>query len=105
MQYNPYAPNPQLQMERVASIEEAKRFRVFPGQTVYLLDQEQPMIYMKSANQEGGASLRAFSLSEIDPSSITDPRYISRSDFEAFKKEMMEAIKGGKGDEPASRGQ
>lgn len=105
MQYNPYAPNPQLQMERVASIEEAKRFRVFPGQTVYLLDQEQPMIYMKSANQEGGVNIRAFALSEIDPSSITDPRYISRSDFEAFKKEMMEAIKGGKGNEPVIREQ
>ena len=94
MQYNPYAPNPQLQMESVASIEDAKRFRVFPGQTVYLLDQEQPMIYMKSANQEGGVNLRAFALSEIEPSSITDPRYISRSDFEAFKKEMMEAKAG-----------
>lgn len=105
MQYNPYVPNPQLQMEMVASIEEAKRFRVFPGHTVYLLDQEQPMIYMKSANQEGGVSLRAFALSEINPSSITDPRYISRSDFEAFKKEMMEAIKGGKVNEPASREQ
>ncbi len=98
---NPYIPAPPMALERVASIDEARRYRCYPGSTVYLLDQERPMIYMKTCDQSGNPSLRAFSLTEVDAGSVTDPRYISRADFEAFRKEMLEAMKGGKGDEPA----
>lgn len=100
---NPYIPQPAMSLERVASIDEARRYRCYPGATVYLLDQEQPMIYMKTCDQAGNCSLRAFSLTEVSADSVTDPRYISRNDFEAFKKEMMEAIRGGMRDEPAAK--
>lgn len=86
MQYGNYMPA----LDRVSGIDEARRYKVMQGQTVYLLDNDSPMVYMKSDN-----GLRAFSLTEIDPSSITDPRYVSKADFESFRKEMIEAIKGG----------
>lgn len=92
-----------MSLESVSGVDEARRYRAYPGQTVYLLDQSRPIIYMKTGDQSGNATLRAFSLTEVKPDEITDPRYISRSDFEAFRKEMMEAIKGGKGDEPAAK--
>lgn len=58
-----------MSLERVASIDEARRYRCYPGSTVYLLDQERPMIYMKSCDQSGNPSLRAFSLTEVDAGS------------------------------------
>lgn len=73
-----------MTLERVASIDEAKRWRCYPNSTVYMLDQERPMIYMKSCDQAGSCTLRAFSLTEVSVDSVTDPRYISRNDFEAL---------------------
>lgn len=88
MGFSGYAPT----LDRVSGIDEARRYRVMQGQTAYLLDNDSPMIYMKTDN-----TLRAFELKEVDPGSITDPRYVSKADFESFRKEMLEAIKGGKG--------
>lgn len=96
--FNPCATAPQRAMDKVGSFEEAKRYQVYPGSVVYLLDSEEPYIYRKSADTNGATSIRAFSLEEVDPSTLGNGRYITRDDFDSFKKELLDSIKTRRGE-------
>lgn len=49
----------------VNGVEGAKSYQVQPNQTVLLMDSEQPVCYMKTANALGQGVLRYFKLSEV----------------------------------------
>lgn len=97
--FNPGSVTTQMAMDKVGSFEEAKRYQVYPGTTVYLLDSEEPYIYRKSADTNGGSSIRAFSLEEVDISTLGNGRYITRDDFDSFKKELLDSIKNRRGND------
>ena len=68
---NPYPTNyytrPQLnQYAFVNGIEGAKSYQVLPNQTMLLMDNDNPVCYMKTANSIGQSNLRYFRLEEID---------------------------------------
>nr|DAO54104.1 MAG TPA: hypothetical protein [Caudoviricetes sp.] len=105
MNYNPYGNfNPYFQpqtqqsqgmkLDRVADLETAKKYVMQPNTIVYLLDEKDPYLYMKQMDNTGKSTLRGFALTEIDLSKITDKRYVSRDDFESFKAEILDAVKG-----------
>ena len=106
MQPNYYGyPQPTMSIDKVSDLEEAKKYQMFPGGTVYLLDQNEPYIYMKTSDANGRTSLRAFSLLEIELSKIQDSKYITRDDFDSFRRDILNsinALKGGQKDESAS---
>ena len=54
----------------VNGIEGAKSYIVPANQTVLLMDSEQPVCYMKTANALGQGSLRYFKLSEVTEADI-----------------------------------
>lgn len=78
----------------VDGIEGAKNYPVSSNQMVLLIDNNQPYIYMKSANALGQSSIRYFKIEEVkEPKVKTD--YITREEME----EMLKALKEGKNNE------
>ena len=80
----------------------AKSFPVGVGQTVVLMDREEPVMYMKSVDQSGmPLPLRVFDITErtAQRPETTTPKsttvdYVSRSEFDKFKEDIRQTIKG-----------
>lgn len=81
----------------------AKAFPVGAGQTVILMDREDPVMYMKSVDQSGmPLPLRIFDITErtsdkqgnsIAKSTITED-FVSRKEFDEFREDVKRSIKG-----------
>ncbi len=84
---------PTMTIDKVSNLDGARAYPVYPNTTVYLLDQEDPYIYLKVSDAQGNINLRAFSLTEVDLTKVKN-KYLTREDFDEFKKEMLEALKG-----------
>lgn len=83
----------------------AKSYAVAPGQSMLLMDSENPVFYIKSTDQSGmPLPLRVFDYTERKNEHTTNTNivttkntdYISRSEFDAFKSEITQAIKQSK---------
>ena len=96
--YNPQMNNqqflPQIQTQnliRVNGIEGAKAYQMSANSIVSLFDANEDIMYIKSTDGAGFPSIRTFSFTEIKeenkPAKQVD--YISREEFEEFKKELM----------------
>ncbi len=80
----------------------AKSFPVGAGQTVLLMDREEPVLYLKSSDQSGMPQpLRIFDLTErsAQHSESSEPKkpdveYVSRKEFEEFREDVKRSIKG-----------
>lgn len=77
----------------VNGLEGAKSYMVPANQTVLLMDSEQPVCYMKSANALGQCSLRYFKLTETNENEIRELNnaqtkqsndFVSRNEFESI---------------------
>lgn len=79
----------------------AKSFPVGAGQTVVLMDREEPVMYMKSVDQSGmPLPLRIFDITERTATHTESvvaksetPDYVSRSEFENFRDDIRRTIK------------
>lgn len=79
----------------------AKSFPVGAGQTVVLMDREEPVMYMKSVDQSGmPLPLRIFDITERTAQHTESvvakpetPDYVSRSEFDKFKEDVRQTIK------------
>lgn len=91
--YNNFSQAQGMKLERVADLETAKKYVMQPNQIVYLLDEENPFIYLKQMDNTGKTILRGFQMTEIDLNKITDRRYVSRDDFDNFKADILATIK------------
>ena len=81
----------------------AKAYPVASGQTVILMDREEPVMYMKSTDQSGMPQpLRIFELHERTAEtkqsavtkSATTEDFVSRKEFEEFREDVKRSIKG-----------
>lgn len=82
-QFGNYTPYPQPNYQRplqpqnvyafVNGLEGAKSYIVPANQTVLLMDSEQPVCYMKTANALGQGTLRYFKLTEVSESDVRTP--------------------------------
>lgn len=81
----------------------AKSFPVGAGQTVVLMDREEPVMYMKSVDQSGmPLPLRIFDITERTTErqssnaskNITHDDFVSRQEFEEFRENVRRSIKG-----------
>lgn len=75
----------------------AKSYPVRAGQSLLLMDSENPVMYIKSVDQSGmPLPLRIFDyterISEADKQPVKED-YISRNEFEKFKEEIKESIR------------
>lgn len=88
---------PMNQYAYVNGIEGAKSFQLAPNQTIMLMDSDNPICYMKSANSMGQSTLRYFKLIEIkesdlknNPNNELNNDYVLKSDFEGLIKRVDE---------------
>ena len=96
--YNPQMNNqqiyPQIQTQnliRVNGIEGAKAYQMSANSIVSLFDANDDIMYIKSTDGAGFPSIRTFSFTEVKEQNkpIQQVDYISREEFEEFKKELM----------------
>lgn len=84
----------------------AREHIVQPGQTAWMMDNNDPIIYVKAVDNMGSASLRAFKLEEIgtQPSPAPAPtidtsQFVTRDEFNALVNQLTapanNANKGG----------
>ena len=77
----------------------AKSYPVSAGQSILLMDSENPVMYIKSTDQSGmPLPLRVFDYKERNQNEKVKPQeeknsYISREEFEKFKEEIKIEIK------------
>lgn len=94
--FNPYGYQPNYyqqpktnQYAFVNGIEGAKSFQVQPNQMVMLLDSDNPIVYKKTANPLGQATIEAFRLVPIEEEK-PESKYVLKTDFEALVKRIDE---------------
>ena len=76
---------------RVNGIEGAKTYQMPANSTVALFDSNEDIMYIKTTDGAGFPSIRTFNFVEIkqNEKSSGSQDYISRQEFEEFKKELM----------------
>ena len=76
---------------RVNGIEGAKTYQMSANSTVALFDSNEDIMYIKTTDGAGFPSIRTFNFVEItqNEKSSGSQDYISRQEFEEFKKELM----------------
>lgn len=91
----------------VSGLNGANAWKMYPNTMDILMDNiNENIYYIKTSDNIGRTNLRAFSYNEIalDDVPIKDPNMpqmqmpqniVTREDFDAFKAEILEALKGG----------
>lgn len=96
--YNPQMNNQQIfpqeqtqNLIRVNGIDGAKTYQMPANSTVALFDCNEDIMYIKTTDGAGFPSIRTFNFAEItqNEKSSGGQDYISRQEFEEFKKELM----------------
>ena len=101
--YSPYGNNnqPTTQINQYAfvnGVEGAKAYPVMPNQTMMLMDNDNPIIFMKTANSLGQTTLRYFKMIEINENDLhvnNNPsvQYALQSDLDAINKRLDDLTK------------
>jgi hypothetical protein len=84
-------------IRRCAGIEEAKAIakdELFPGEEATVFDRDKDLFYALSKKEDGTVNpvlIGTFTLEQEPP----PPEYITKQDFESFKKELLDAIRKG----------
>lgn len=83
---------------QVSGIEGAKNQIVQPGQTAWMMDNNQPYFYVKSVDGVGSSAFRIFQFSEVQDIAAEQPaqpqidlsQYVQRGEFDALKAQLEE---------------
>ena len=92
-QHNAPAPTKNVDWIRVSGIDGAKNQIVQPGQTVWMMDNNEPYFYVKSADNVGSCTFRIFQFAEVQEVAPEQPeqpqidlsQYVQRGEFEQLK--------------------
>lgn len=94
-QYN-YIPNSQngaqgqiKSLTRVNGLEGAKAFQVMPRETVALFDGNDDIFYIKSADDGGFPTIKAYRFAEVDLTGTKPTNdYVTKTEFEELRNEV-----------------
>ena len=94
-QYN-YTPNYQNGLQgqiksltRVNGLEGAKAFQIMPRETVALFDGNDDIFYIKSADDGGFPTIKAYRFAEVDLTGTKPTNdYVTKSEFEELRNEV-----------------
>lgn len=96
MPYQPTIPQLPIQSNEVKFVQgeaAAKAFNVSPGSTVFLMDSEEPMFYIKSVAYNGVPNpLRKFRYEEVIEKAPDIPVYVTEEKFTNAIEELKELI-------------
>ena len=96
--YNPQMNNQQIfaqeqpqNLIRVNGIDGAKAYQMNANSTVALFDSNEDILYIKNTDGAGFPSIRMFKFEEVNEITKSEEKqdYISRKEFEEFKKELI----------------
>lgn len=89
---NYYSQMPALQSNvnwiYVDGLKGAREQPVTPGDTLWLMDKNKPIIYPKTADSVGMVTLRAFELKEISLESLEEDNYVSKAEFAKLSQKL-----------------
>lgn len=82
----------------VSGVDGAKNQIVQPGQTTWMMDNNEPYFYVKSVDGVGSSTFRIFQFAEVQdvaPEQTSQPQidmsqYVQRSEFDALKAQLEE---------------
>lgn len=83
---------PTQNLIRVNGIDGAKAYQMSPNSTVALFDSNDDIMYVKSTDGAGFPQIRRFRFTEVQESQAQQQPnvdFVSREEFEKFKKEIM----------------
>lgn len=94
-------PNQQTQTTQCAfvnGLEGAKAFQMLPNQTIMLMDSENPILYMKTANGMGQSTLKYYKLvetseQEIRNQNVVQPQQVQPNVEYALKSDVNDLSK------------
>ena len=96
--YQPPQPQPQVQkplFDFVNGVEGAKSYRLLPNQSAILLDNDNSLMYIKTANALGQSAIEYYSIQKTTEESLRgtpkqepSASYVSRDDFDALVKKV-----------------
>lgn len=96
-QQNIFTPQvePAQNLIRVNGVDGAKAYQMPANSTVALFDANEDVMYIKTTDGAGFPSIRLFRFEELKQETAQEVKqdYISRQEFEDFKKELMENAK------------
>lgn len=80
-----------MNLIRVTGYEGAKAYQMPANSTTALFDSNDDVMYIKSTDGAGFPTIRTFRFEEMRGTAMSSPSddYISRKEFEDFKKEML----------------
>ena len=81
---------PTSNLIRVTGIEGAKAYQMQPNSTVALFDSNEDIMYIKSTDGAGFPTIRTFGFASIEEPKTSNEDFISREEFEQFKKEVLD---------------
>ena len=86
-----FQQEPTQSLIRVNGMDGAKTYQMPANSTVALFDSNEDIMYIKTTDGAGFPSIRTFNFVEIkqNEKSSGSQDYISRQEFEEFKKELM----------------
>jgi hypothetical protein len=70
----------------------AKGYPVANGYTMLLMDSEEPKFFIKQTDQMGLPTMKAYKFEEIVEPEPEKVEYITKADFEEFKKEIKDIL-------------
>lgn len=108
----PQMPQQNVNWIQVSGIDGAKNQIVQPGTTAWMMDNNAPVFYVKSADAMGTATFKAFRFEEISPDVMTAPqqtqnydnRYVTREEFQELLTKLGEPTEGGLTNEQSVNG-
>lgn len=74
----------------VSGIQGARDHIVQPGNTAWLMDNNDTVFYVKASDALGVTTLKAYRFSEVGLDAPAEPQYVTREEFEALKKSIEE---------------
>ena len=84
---------------QVNSLDEVKNIQVMAGQTAWLMDTNNPVFYVKEADNMGICRTKAYKFEEIDiEPKPQETNYVTKDELAELKKYIQE-LAGGKKDE------
>lgn len=98
-QYRPQTQN--VNWIQVAGIEGARNQIVQPSNTAWMMDNNNPVFYVKSVDAMGSATMKAFRFTEIplEVQTVGNSEYVTREEFNSLLERLGEQPKEGKENE------
>lgn len=92
------SPSQNVNWIYVSGVDGAKNQIVQPGQTAWMMDNNDPYFYVKSVDHVGSSTFRIFQFSEIQDVAAEQPtqpqidlsQYVQRGEFDALKAQLEE---------------